>query len=133
MGKPITTTKGGICFAFPNVCITPVGPAQVPIPYPSIGQLTGAGGTSKVKAGGSNVVRKADTISSTTGDAAGSIGAVNSTPPNSVGGKVEFISCSATVKAEGSEVVRMFDQTKQNNGNAVGVVLGGFPKVLVGG
>jgi hypothetical protein len=125
MGKPITTTSGGICFAFPNVCPTQVGPATVPIPYPSIGQLKAAGGTSKVKAGGSNVVRKADSIGSTTGDAAGL--------PGTTSGPVEFASYSATVKAAGSEVVRMFDQTKQNNGNAVGIVLGGFPKVLVGG
>lgn len=129
MGRPITTTKGGICFAFPNVCLTQIGPATVPIPYPSIGQLSDAGGTSKVKAGGSNVVRKADSIGSTTGDSAGQAGVTSGT----VGGKVEFASYSATVKAEGSEVVRMFDQTKQNNGNAVGIVLGGFPKVLVGG
>lgn len=130
MGKPITTTKGGICFAFPNVCLTQVGPASVPIPYPSIGKLTDAGGTSKVKAGGSNVVRKSDEIRSTTGDSAGQTGVTSGMP---VGGKVEFITYSATVKAEGSEVVRMFDQTKQNSGNAVGIVLGGFPKVLVGG
>lgn len=129
MGKPITTTKGGICFAFPNVCMTQIGPATVPIPYPSIGQLTGAGGSSKVKAGGANVVRKADQIQDTTGDAAGTAGVVS----GSVSKAVAFISHSATVKAEGSEIVRMFDQTKQNNGNAVGVVLGGFPKVLVGG
>jgi hypothetical protein len=70
-------------------------------------------------------VRKADSIGSTTGDAAGQ--------PGTTSGPVEFASYSATVKAAGSEVVRMFDQTKQNNGNAVGIVLGGFPKVLVGG
>ena len=102
MGRPITTTKGGICFAFPNVCQTQVGPATVPIPYPSIGQL---------------------------GDAAGQAGVTSGT----VGGKVEFVSYSATVKAGGSEVVRMFDQTRQNDGNAVGVVLGGLATVLVGG
>ncbi|SNR51221.1 DUF4150 domain-containing protein [Paracoccus sediminis] len=129
MGRPITTTKGGICFAFPNVCLTQVGPVTVPIPYPSIGQISDAGGTSKVMAGGSNVVRKADSIPSTTGDSAGQAGVTSGT----VGGKVEFMSHSATVKAEGSEVVRMFDQTKQNDGNAVGIVLGGFPTVLVGG
>ena len=129
MGKPITTTKGGICFAFPNVCTTSTPGGPVPIPYPSIGQLSAAGGASTVKAGGSNVVRKADTINSTTGDAAGQAGVKSGT----VGGPVAFVSYSGTVKAEGSEIVRMFDQTKQNNENAVGVVLGGFPKVLVGG
>ena len=132
MGKPITTKSGGICFAFPNVCFTPVPPPvnQVPIPYPSIGQLSSATGTaSDVKAGGSEVVIKTSTISSTTGDAAGSIGGVTS---GSVGGQVEFTSASGTVFANGQGVVRMFDQTKQNNGNAVGTVLGGFATVLVG-
>ncbi|MGH6920787.1 MAG: PAAR-like domain-containing protein, partial [Geminicoccaceae bacterium] len=83
-----------------------------------------------VLAGGSPVVTRAFSISTTTGDSAGTQG-VNSSPP-SVGGPVSFISHSGTVFAEGSEVVRMFDQTDQNNGNAVGVVLGGFPTVLVG-
>ncbi|WP_374298316.1 DUF4150 domain-containing protein [Paracoccus sp. (in: a-proteobacteria)] len=129
MGRPITTTKGGICFAFPNVCMTQVGPATVPIPYPSIGQLGDAGGTSKVKAGGSNVVRKADQIDKTTGDSAGQAGVTSGT----VGKEVTFTTFSATVMAEGSNVIRMFDQTSHNRGNAVGVVLGGFPKVLVGG
>ncbi|MBK4216490.1 DUF4150 domain-containing protein [Paracoccus caeni] len=125
MGKPITTTAGGICFAFPNVCLTQVGPATVPIPYPSIGQLSAAGGSGTVKAGGSNVVRQADTISSTTGDAAGQAGVTS--------GPVEFVTASATVFAEGSPIVRLSDQTMQNSGNASGIVLGGFPKVLVGG
>lgn len=132
MGKPITTTAGGICFAFPNVCKTPVPPPvnQVPIPYPSIGQLNAASGTaSDVKAGGSEVVIKTSSISSTTGDSAGSLGGVTS---GSFGGKVEFTSASGTVFANGQGVVRMFDQTKQNDGNAVGTVLGGFPQVLVG-
>jgi hypothetical protein len=37
------------------------------------------------------------------------------------------------VFANGNAVVRLGDPTDQNNGNAVGKVLGGFPKVLVGG
>ena len=129
MGKPITTNFGGICFAFPNVCDTVVGPAIVPIPYPSIGQLSDAKGTaSSVLAGGSEVVTKASSIDTTTGDAAGQAGVTSGT----VGGPVSFTGSSATVFAEDSEVVRMFDQTDQNNGNAVGVVLGGLPTVLVG-
>ena len=128
MGKPITTTSGGICFAFPNVCNTLVPPPpgnQVPIPYPSIGQLSDATGTATdVKAGGSLVVINSSTIPSTTGDAPA--------VPGTKGGKVEFAAASSTVFANGSGVVRMFDQTKQNNGNAVGQVLGGFPQVLVG-
>ena len=134
MGKPITTNSGGICFAFPNVCFTPpvspASPSGIPIPYPSIGQLSAADATaSSVKAGGSEVVTKASSISSTTGDSAGSLLGVKS---GTVGGGVAFKTASGSVFAEGSEVVRMLDQTEQNDGNAVGFVLGGFPSVLVG-
>jgi uncharacterized protein DUF4150 len=134
MGNPVTTKSQGICFAFPNVCFTPPVsppfPRGVPIPYPSIGQLSGATGTAaSVKAGGNEVVVKSSTIANTTGDSAGSLGGVIS---GSVGGKVEFVKASGSVFAEGVAVVRMFDTTKQNNGNAQGIVLGGFPSVLVG-
>jgi uncharacterized Zn-binding protein involved in type VI secretion len=129
MGRPITTTAGGICFAFPNVCNTSTPAGLVPIPYPSIGQLSDAGGTSKVLAGGKPVVRQADTIAKTSGDAAGQAGVISGT----IGGKVEFVSASQSVFADGSPVVRMFDQTSQNDRNATGVVLGGFPRVLAGG
>jgi hypothetical protein len=129
MGRPITTTAGGIALAFPNVCMTPAPPGPpVPIPYPSIGQLSSATGTSPtVKAGGSPVVTKASVIPSTTGDAAGNA------VPGKFGGKVEFTGGSATVFADGNGVVRQFDTTSQNNGNAQGSVLAGFPTVLVGG
>ena len=125
MAKPITTNSGGICFAFPNVLPTTIPPAgPLPVPYPSIGQLSEADGTaSTVLAGGSEVVTKASSISSTSGDEAADA---------NKGGPVEFTGSSSTVFAEGSEVVRLGDQTLQNNGNAVGTVLGGFSTVLVG-
>ncbi len=136
MGKPITTKGPGICFAFPNVCLTPSPPAPpVPIPYPSIGQLSSATGTAtKVKAGGNEVVTATSKIPSTTGDSAGSAGGVTS---GVFGGSVTFPAHSNTVKAEGQGIVRMFDTTGQNcnpggTANATGQVLGGFPTVLVG-
>ena len=127
MGKPITTTSGGICFAFPNVCTTTVPPAPpVPIPYPSIGQLSDASGAAtSVEAGGHPVVVQSSEIATTSGDEAADAG--------TNGGKVAFTSASSTVLAEGSGVVRLLDQTSQNDGKAVGVVLGGLPRVLVGG
>jgi hypothetical protein len=130
MGKPITTKAGGICSAFPNVCTTPAAPSPVAIPYPSIGQLSSASGTATdVYAGNNLVVIKTSTISSSTGDAAGSLLGVKS---GTVSGSVSFKSASGTVFANGTEVVRMFDQTEQNGTNAVGTVLGGLPTVLVG-
>lgn len=134
MGQPITTTAGGICFAFPNVCKTPTPAGTVPIPYPSIGSLSEAVDVSpSVKAGQKPVVTTASKIPTTKGDAAGTLGGVKATPPTSFGKEVKFTQGSSSVKANGNPVVRMGDPTDQNNSNAVGTVLGGFPKVLVGG
>lgn len=133
MGNPITTTAGGICFAFPNVCKTPTPGGPVPIPYPSIGSLSETVDFSpSVNAGQNPVVTTASSIATTKGDAAGTLFGVKSSPP-SFGGKVKFTQGSSSVRANGNPVVRMGDPTEQNNGNAVGTVLGGFPKVLVGG
>jgi hypothetical protein len=130
MGKPIATTAGGVCVAFPNVCKTPVpGSAPVPIPYPNIGQLSAAGGVDTVKAGGSPVINTDNTISPTTGSEAGSLGNASTGTFN---GKVTFAG-SGSVNAGGFPVVRLLDATEQNDGAAKGKVLGGFPTVLVGG
>ena len=63
MGQPITVTDG-MCFAFPDVCLTPAPPsAPVPIPYPNIAQLADATGTAtNVNAGGKPVVTEASSI-----------------------------------------------------------------------
>jgi hypothetical protein len=132
MGAPIATTEGGICFAFPDVCLTPAPPGPlVPLPYPNIGQLSEAIDTANsVLVNGKPVVTKQSNIPTTSGDEAGSSGGVTS---GTTKGKVEFVSFSASVLAEdGKNVVRLGDTTRQNNGNAVGTVLGGNPSVLVG-
>lgn len=130
MGLPITTQGPGICFAFPDVCKTQVGPATVPLPYPNIGQLSDAQGVaSSVLVGGKAVVTSNSSISTTTGDEAGAVGGVVSGVTK---GEVKFVTFSATVLAEGGNVVRLSDTTTQNKGNAVGQVLGGNPTVLVG-
>jgi hypothetical protein len=131
MGKPITTTAGGICFAFPDVCKTPVPfVGQVPIPYPNIGRLDQAEDVSStVLVEGSAIVLESSSISETTGDEAGTGKGVVS---GETKGEVRFTGFSNTVKVDGKRVVRMFDTTTQNNRNAVGIVLGGVPTVLVG-
>lgn len=136
--NPIATNKAGfICFAFPDICKTQVGPAQVPIPYPNIGNLSDAiGFSTNVFADGSLVILQSSVIPITTGDEAGAIGSIGGDAPGSIKGKVEFPppdSGSTNVFANGKPVIRMFDPTKQNNGNAAGQVLGGVPTVLVGG
>ncbi len=131
MGQPITV-KDGICFAFPDVCLTPAPPlSPVPIPYPNIARLLEAKGTaSTVKVGGKEVVTEASWIQNSTGDEAGSNGGVTS---GGTKGECKFTTFSSTVKANGKGVVRMGDSTTQNDQNAVGTVLGGVPTVLVGG
>lgn len=43
---PAATKAGGICFAMPDVCLTPAPPAPpVPTPYPNTAQLAAAIGT----------------------------------------------------------------------------------------
>lgn len=133
MGMPITTDDGGICFAFPDVCLTPAPPSpDVPIPYPNIGQLADAEDTSDdVLAGGAKIVTVASRIGTTTGDEPGTSGGVVALGKQ--GDEVTFPSGSSSVFANGNAVIRMFDTTEQNAGNAVGIVLGGNPTVLVGG
>ena len=137
MGTPITTASSGTCVGFPNVCLTPVptpgGPVDVPIPYPSVGQLSSAekqSGDPTVFAGGDPVVTTDFEIGDTTGDAAGTSGGVKS---GAQSGAVTFPSASSSVNAQGSAVVRMFDQTEQNDGNCAGTCLGGIPTIKVGG
>lgn len=131
MGQPITVTDG-ICFAFPDVCLTPAPPGPpVPIPYPNIAQLADATGTaSTVNAGGKPVVTQASSIANSSGDEAGSNKGVTS---GTTQGECKFTTFSSTVKANGNGIVRMGDSTTQNKQNAVGTVLGGLPTVLVGG
>jgi len=66
---PIMTTEGGMCQAFPNVCLT--GGPPVPVPYPSIGRCSDGGCSKKVTIRNAAVLRVGDKIRSTTGDAAG--------------------------------------------------------------
>lgn len=136
MLQPITTQTGGdICFAFPDVCDTPVGTSTVPIPYPNVGDLGDADGVAEdVFVGGDPVVLEGSEIPMTTGDEAGSVGGVNN--EQKIKGKVEFDESNFSdrdVYVNGEPVVCMFDDTEQNDGNAHGVVLGGDPTVLVGG
>ena len=131
MGQPIATkTAGGICFAFPDVCLTPTPGGPVPIPYPNTGDLGQAVKVStSVTIGGKPVILADSEIPTTTGDEPGSVGGVSS---GMIKGKVTFVTFSTKVKVEGKGVVRLGDTTQQNNGNAVGTVLYGEPTILGG-
>jgi hypothetical protein len=138
MSKPVAIAKG-IAFAFPDVCLTPAPPSSpIPIPYPNIAQLADASPVSDaggkellVGPSGDHVLLKDSTISSSSGDEAGSAGGVSS---GVTGKECKLVQGSGTVLygSDSKGLVRFLDQTTQNNNNAQGVVLSAFPTVLVG-
>lgn len=136
MARPIAVTEGQ-ALAFPNVCLTPVPSApSVPIPYPSIADLSSAEDVSEnVTVGGKGVILATQSsVASTHGDEAGTDGGLVSLTN---GGACQFPQGSASVLINGKAVVRMGDPTEQNVGdpgaNAFGNVLSGDTSVLVGG
>ena len=119
MGRPICPTQG-IAFAFPDICNTPTPGGPVPVPYPNIAMLADATdvaddlllGPASLKA-----VLQDSTVSTSTGDEAGSAGGVTS---GSTKGECKVTAGSATVLYGGKQVARFADPTTQNNENAVG-------------
>lgn len=129
MAKPATVTDG-VCFAFPDVLLTPGPSGDIPVPYPNIAQLADATGTSPdVMVGGKPVVLEDSEIPSSTGGEPGVNGGVTSGTHLS---KCTFTSFSGTVKANGKGLVRQLDTTSQNDGNTTGQVMAGVANVLVG-
>jgi|SoiMethySBSTD1v2_1073268.scaffolds.fasta_scaffold50515_2 Toxin PAAR-like domain len=137
MAKPIAPAKG-IASAFPDVCKTQVGPAQVPLPYPNVAQLSQANSVTNasgkevlVGPGGDYVLLLDAQVDSSIGDEAGSIGGVKS---GGVKGQCRLVQASQSVIYGPQEkgIVRFLDRTEQNDGNAQGMVLSAFPRVLVG-
>lgn len=113
---PASTTAGGTCFAMPDVCKTPAPPAPpVPIPYPNVGQLAQATGTSvKVMFMNKPVVVEASKIPSSNGDQAGSAGGVVS---GQVAGEIAFKMPSSKVQAEGKKIVHLVSMSGHNGSN----------------
>jgi hypothetical protein len=127
MAKPIATAEN-IAFAFPNVCNTVVGPSTVPIPYPSIADLSAAKPVSDEGNGlfvkGKPVLLENSEVETTSGDEAAD-GSANS-------GACTMTQASASVFYGGQGLVRFSDTTSQNDGVASGTVLSAEPSVLVG-
>jgi uncharacterized Zn-binding protein involved in type VI secretion len=134
MAKPVATATG-VCFAFPDLLLTPSPNGAVSMPYPNVAQLSQADPVATdVTAGGKAVVHEDSTISTSTGGEPGSLGAADPAASGSYLGACTFeaSSLSATVKVNGRRVVRQGDTTSQNGGNATGTVMTGLPTVLVG-
>lgn len=113
------TAGGGSLMSPADVCKTPIGPAQVPIPYPNIvSPAQGAPVSTKVFICGSPAVNKNTTFSPSNGDQAGATGGVAS---NVIMGPVKFNAGSVKIMIDGIPAVRLSMPTSHNDNNAVGL------------
>lgn len=110
--------SGGKSVVFPDVCLTPIGNAIVPIPYPNIGKSQDTvNGPKSVTVDGKMPMVKGATYSKSSGDAAGSRKGVISGTIEDV---CEFLMYSFDVKFEGKNVCRLGDPLWHNNKNIAG-------------
>jgi len=113
---PASTTGGGVCFAFPDVCKTPSPGGPVPVPYPNVGQVMQATGTStKVKICQKPAVTKKSKMNLSQGDEAGVAGGVVSGRNMD---KVQYRKGSGKVKIQGQPAVYLTAMTGHNGSNA---------------
>lgn len=113
---PASSTGGGQCFAFPDVCKTPSPAGPVPIPYPNIGQVMQCSGTStKVKICQKPAVTKSSKMNMSQGDEAGVAGGVVS---NQNMNKIQYRKGSGKVKMQGKEAEYLSAMTAHNGSNA---------------
>ena len=112
-----STSAGGMCFAFPDVCKTPAPPLPpIPIPYPNMGMCNQATGFSmKVKICMKEGLTTKSKIPQSNGDEAGAAGGVVS---GMIKGPVKFTSGSTKVKFEGNPAVKMLSPSAHNGSNA---------------
>ena len=112
-----STKGGGMCQAIPDVCKVPAPPAPpIPTPFPNMGQLVQATGTStKVKFFAAEVVTIKSKIPMSQGDEAGVAGGVVSGQNM---GPITFKKGSAKVLVEGAAVVYQSAITAHNGNNA---------------
>jgi len=107
--------SGGTSLAFPDVCLTQVGPAVVPIPYPNVAMSSDLGGGAQtVKADGNPLGHEKSNFKKSIGDEAGDKKGMAS---GSIQKQAEFTSFSFDVQVEGNGVVRAFDTMIHNNKN----------------
>jgi hypothetical protein len=110
--------SGGMSIVFPDVCITPMAPSPVPVPYPNLGQSSDtAQGPPTVKTDGQMPMVKGAVYARSSGDEAGTNGGVMSGVNMNV---CEFLLYSFTVKFEGKNVCRLGDPLWHNKKNILG-------------
>jgi hypothetical protein len=119
VAMPGSTTGGGQAMTTgpTDVCKVPAPPAPpVPTPFPNIGQVAQASGTStKVKFSKRPVVTKSSKISRSMGDEAGTLGGMIS---NVNMNQIKWKKGSGKVKAQRKKVVYHTAMTGHNGSNA---------------
>jgi len=114
----------GMDQGFPDTCLTQVGPAVVPIPYPNIGMkatVLPATAAIKVLTSFFPTHNIASTTPMTNGDQAGS--APGGVASGMIMGQARNITCSVKVLMGGMPATRTLDTTIQNLSNAPGTTL----------
>ena len=117
----------------PSINKTPIGPSMVPVPYPTVQDLTNSTSTAKTVNFNGCPAYLLDCSSqpSCKGDAPGTGKGVRS---GTVSGEVKPIQGTRTVRIEGKRIVREGDACTMNGGNNLGVYVtktspsGGSPK-----
>ncbi len=117
-GQGITNKgSGAVVVSGPDVCLTPMGPSVVPIPYTNVARSTSlADGTKTVKIYGTMGANAGCCYKTSTGDEPGVRKGVGSA---TIKDKAEFINFSFDVKIEGKGACRNSDPMTQNNKNAM--------------
>ena len=113
---PVSTKAGGMCFAFPDVCLVPSVPSPIPTPLPNMAQCADAQGTvDAVLVQNKEVIVETSSIPMSSGDEPGTGGGVVS---GTFIGCVKFKTASAKVRAKGKRVALMGAVTAHNGDNA---------------
>lgn len=117
---PVTETSGHQGVAPVDVCLTPVGPNLVPIPYVNRAQAKELRhGSTTVRIDGAQVMLAGSQLRPSTGNEAGTGGGIASRVTR---GPCEALQTSMCVRIEGAHVVRAGDVTLQNGKNAMGSI-----------
>jgi hypothetical protein len=110
--------SSGKSLVFPDVCLTPIGNAVVPIPYPNLGQsMDTSKGAKSVKTDGKMPMVKGAKYSKSSGDEPGVRKGIKSGTIKDV---CEFMMYSFDVKLEGKNACRLGDPLWHNKKNILG-------------
>jgi carboxyl-terminal processing protease len=115
---PASNRSSGINIGFPDVCLTPAGPAVVPIPYPNLGMhAMAAPFAATVVVTGMNALNQGSMIPMTTGDEGG-------VAHPTIKGPGMFTMGNPVVSVEGLPAINLLCPTTGNNMNdGLGAVL----------